>query len=202
MDLRETESLWLSTRTPRELIALIRAQTEWDSAAAANLDGGITALVSAVLARQNPDLDDLEEHQSLLRAATRRLPADLADHAACLARWAGLADILHIRANLLNHGSYDAIRHLRHADAIIAAIRAAGKDGLLQSEIQQQLGLQPANLTRILNLLEDHRVVVRERSGKEKRVRLGVNAPPDKAIKGGTRVWALSVQTDGLKEAA
>lgn len=181
MDLRLTESIWLSTRTPSELIALIRAQAEWDDQAARNLDGAVTAMVGAALARSAPDLDELEDFQSLLRASGQHLPASCTARERHIARWDSLADCLRIRAELMVHGSYEAVSHMRHVPEILQVLASAGEHGRLQSNLQEQLGLQPANLTRILNTLENHRVVVRERKGKEKRVRLGVNAPVNSA---------------------
>ena len=177
MDLRLTEPTWLSTRTPSELIALIRAQGEWDEAATRNLDGAVTAMVGTALARSAPDLDELEDFQSLLRAAGQRLPESGNTRERYAARWESLSDCLRIRAELMVHGSYEAVSHMRHVPEIVAALTKAGENGLTQDELRKQFDLQPANLTRILNTLENHRVVVRERSGKEKRVRLGANAP-------------------------
>ena len=177
MDLRQTEATWLSTRTPSELIALIRAQGEWDDAAARNLDGAVTAMVGAALARSAPDLDELEDFQSLLRAATQRLPVSCTMRDRYAARWESLADCLRIRAELMVHGSYEAVRHMRHVPEIVGMLAGAGENGLPQDDLRKRLDLQPANLTRILNTLENHRVVVRERKGKTKQVRRGPNAP-------------------------
>ncbi len=177
MDLRQTEATWLSTRTPSELIALIRAQGEWDDAAVRNLDGALTSMVGTALARTAPDLDELEDFQSLLRAAGQRLPASCAMRERYAARWESLSDCLRIRAGLMVHGSYEAVRHMRHVPEILAMLSGARGNGLSQDDLRKRLDLQPANLTRILNTLENHRVVVRERNGKTKRVRLGQNAP-------------------------
>lgn len=177
MDLRQTEATWLSTRTPSELIALIRAQGEWDDTAARNLDGAVTAMTGAALARSAPDLDELEDFQSLLRAATQRLPATCAMRDRYAARWESLSDCLRIRAELMVHGSYEAVRHMRHVPEIVGMLAGAGENGLPQDDLRKRLDLQPANLTRILNTLENHRVVVRERKGKTKQVRRGPNAP-------------------------
>lgn len=194
MDLRQTEAIWLSTRTPSELIALIRAQGEWDDTAVRNLDGAVTAMVGTALARTAPDLDELEDFQSLLRAAGQRLPASCATREHYAARWESLSDCLRIRAELMVHGSYEAVKHMRHVPEILTKLSGAGENGLPQDDLRKQLDLQPANLTRILNTLENHRVVVRERNGKTKQVRLGQNAPEVERTEEHTRrgigIWA------------
>ena len=182
MELQQTEAAWLSTRSPHELIGMIRAQKEWPDNAARNLDSAMTAMIGAVLAHSAPDLDELEDYQSLLRSAVQHLPEATNKRERYLARWAGLSDCLRIRAELMVHGSYEAVSHMHHVDEILQAIGAAAGEGLPQGELQKKLGLQPANLTRILNTLENHRVIVRERKGKEKRVRLGPNAPERAAV--------------------
>lgn len=124
------------------------------------------------------DVTDIEPLASHLRRVAHSRRRDVLN---CLGkayadRWQFLADLLERRlaalespapARLLENGRF----------AEIVKLVATGEVGT-QLELQSGLGLKKANCTRILNALEDNRLVMRRRDGRENRLVLGENARP------------------------
>lgn len=110
--------------------------------------------------------------------ALRRLvpPAREAELAAWLPRWRGFADLLDARlATLASRDVAGALR-LAHSSEILAEV--AADPGLTQAQLGLRLGLKPANLSRILSVLEAHELIERRSVGRERRLHPGHLARP------------------------
>jgi DNA-binding transcriptional ArsR family regulator len=125
--------------------------------------------------------EELEKaHDALRRLVPVTREAELASW---LPRWRGFADLIESRLAVLANQDPTAVRSLAHSSAILALV--GNEPGLKQSEIGKRLGLKPANLSRILNVLEAHELIERQSVGRERRVSLGrVGRPAADVIKG------------------
>lgn len=86
-------------------------------------------------------------------------------------RWNGIADVLDARLASLAAREPNTARGLAHADRILDLVRV--RPDLSQNQIAEYLDLKPANLSRILGVLEAHELIERRTVGREKQVRLG-----------------------------
>jgi DNA-binding transcriptional ArsR family regulator len=110
--------------------------------------------------------------------------------AAWLPRWRAFADLLDSRLAVLAAQDPAAARKLAHAGRIFELLEDAGEPGLKQGEILSALGLKPANLSRILAVLEAHELIERRTMGRQKTVHLGRLAAVEGISKGDRRVGA------------
>lgn len=110
--------------------------------------------------------EELEDTYSILR---RLVPVareeDLADWKK---RWIAFADLLETRVAILANQRPAEARKLAHAGEILDLIE--DEPGLSQSVIAKRLHLKPANLSRILGVLEANELVDRLTVGREKHV--------------------------------
>ncbi len=120
------------------------------------------------------DEGELEESYDSLR---RLVPvAREPELAAWLPRWRALADLIEARLAVLDNQNPAAVRSLAHTATILAVVD--GEPGLKQSDIGKRLGLKPANLSRILSVLEANELIERRNVGRERRVYMGRLAEP------------------------
>ena len=88
-------------------------------------------------------------------------------------RWRAFADLVDARLGALarrQEGVEGALRYA-HADRVLSLV--ASRPGLTQVEIGDELELKPANLSRILGVLEAHELIERRAVGRVKRVHPG-----------------------------
>jgi hypothetical protein len=97
-------------------------------------------------------------------------------------RWRGYADLLDARLAALAARDEGDPRKLMHAEPILDLVER--EEGLAQGEIGERLDLKPANLSRILGVLEAAELIERRSVGREKRVfpgRLAQRRPAEAA---------------------
>ncbi len=113
--------------------------------------------------------EELEKvHDGLRRLVPVARESELAPW---LPRWRAFADLIESRLAVLDNQDPAAVRSLAHSSAILDLV--GRKPGLKQSDIGERLHLKPANLSRILNVLEAHELIERQSVGRERRVNLG-----------------------------
>ncbi len=88
-----------------------------------------------------------------------------------LPRWRALADVLEARLAVLRNRDMNAPKELLHGDRVLALV--GSEPGLSQREIGRRLDFKPANLSRILGILEAHELIERRSVGREKQVHPG-----------------------------
>ncbi len=125
--------------------------------------------VDGALWRRTPSLEllDLSRHLSEFSRPTLRLRIDGVD-TTFVPRWIGLRDLVEHRIELLEQRTGIEIMRREHVPALLEAICVA--EAVEQSKLELQLGLRPANLTRVLNLMEDADLIRRVRLGRFNRV--------------------------------
>ncbi len=137
------------------------------------IDYALVHTVERLMAR-SPTEEELEEAYDELRGM---IPIEReGEFAEWVPRWQAFADLVDARLGILEAREEGADVALRfaHGDRILNLVRA--QPGLTQAEIGQRLGLKPANLSRILGVVEAHELIERRTLGREKRVHLGPRA--------------------------
>ena len=86
-------------------------------------------------------------------------------------RWAVYRDILESRLASLRSSAPKLVLEMAHVRQILELVRSGR--ATRQSEIGKALGLKPANLTRILNVLDANELIERRTEGREKLIRPG-----------------------------
>lgn len=152
-----------------ELAALLRRESLPNEAEMAALDQVVATRVLMAL-RRAPDVEALRAEADALRRvvphrARRELDARERPWAARVSAWADLVDLAAAAA-----ARKDPVLalSLAHAPEILAAVTAT--PGLSQSDLGERLGLKPANVSRIVAVLEANGLVRREVRGREKRL--------------------------------
>ncbi len=141
------------------------------------IDYAVRHKVLRLLAR-SADAEELEEaFDGLRRLAPVAREQELASW---LPRWRAFADLIESRLAVLDNQDPAAVISLAHSSAILDLV--GNEPGLKQSDIGKRLGLKPANLSRILNVLEGHELIERQSVGRERRVNLGRLAESAKPV--------------------
>lgn len=147
------------------------------------LDYGLRHIVVRLLVR-SAERDELTDAYDALR---RLVPIEReSELAEWVPRWRAFADLLDARLASLAARQPERALGLLHAQEIVDFV--ARSPGCTQSELCDLLPidppLKPANLSRILGVLEAHEFIERRAVGREKRVHLGrlgdtaVSPPP------------------------
>lgn len=132
------------------------------------LDYALRHTVVRLLVRA-AERDELAAAYDALR---RLVPVEReAELAEWMPRWRAYADLLDARLASLAARERSQALGLLHAREIVDLV--AREPGLAQAEVGERLGLKPANLSRILGVLEAHEFIERRTAGREKRVHLG-----------------------------
>ena len=142
-----------------------------DAATAQTLDQVYGARTLAAL-RSPSDrqaLAELSEHLELATTPNRKkqLAALGIPYAA---RWRAWQELLEILIESLDKLADSGLPNLKHVKGLLEILEQQGE--LPQSELAQKLGLKPANLTRLLNILEANLLIRRQAVGREKQVGL------------------------------
>lgn len=82
------------------------------------------------------------------------------------ARMEALAHLLHDRVGLIEARPVEDVLRRQHVRAVLEALGAAGRNTLTRAEIKGALGLEEANLSRVLTLMVDAGLIERHRLGK------------------------------------
>jgi MarR family len=134
----------------------------------ATIDFVLRHQVARALSRDPGRVDFDELHDNLARVMPVKLEERLPEQTI---RWRAFADLVSTRLGMLDTQEPETARSLLHAEEILAFV--AQHPGCTQSEIREDRELKPANLTRILGILEANELVERQTVGREKRVYLG-----------------------------
>ncbi|MDX1997306.1 MAG: helix-turn-helix domain-containing protein [Thermoanaerobaculia bacterium] len=134
----------------------------------ATIDFVLRHQVARALSRDPGRVDLAELHDDLARVMPVRLEERLPE---ATTRWRTLSDLVSTRIGMLDTQEPETARNLLHAEEILTFV--AANPGTTQAEIGRELGLKPANLTRILGILEANELIERQAVGREKRVHLG-----------------------------
>ncbi len=129
------------------------------------VDYALRHTVVRLLVRAAPEPDLGAAYGALRRLVPVEREPELGEW---LPRWRGFADLLDARRAALAAQDPAAARRLAHSGTILDLV--ARQAGLTQAAIAQQLNLKPANLSRILGVLEAHELIERRSVGREKRV--------------------------------
>jgi len=172
----EQNTSFLLERTPGELLdeplsiysQLLRESDELENDHLEAIDYVVRHTVVRLLVRAAEEAE-LEAACSAIR---RLVPvARETQLAAWLPRWRAFADLLEARMAVLANQDTAKARELAHAGEILAFVQR--EPGLTQAEIGKQLELKPANLSRILGVLEAQELIERRNVGRERRVHPG-----------------------------
>jgi MarR family len=165
----------LIDRPLAEYAALLRGTGELRSEHLDAVDYALRHKVVRLLARAAGE----EELEATYEEMRRLVPvAKETELAAWVPRWRAFADLLEARLAALTTRDVEGARRLAHAAGILALVEE--EPGLTQAEICRHLKLKPANLSRILGVLEAHELIERRSTGRERRVHPGrlAGAPP------------------------
>jgi len=148
---------------------LLLAESLPDDEALAALDLVLRLRVFRTLARAS-DVEALRaEYDDLQRLVPHRREADLnAAPRFWATRWKTLANLVETAAEASVVRDPEKARRLAHSAEILRAVEADA--GLSQTELGERVKLQPANLTRILAVLEANGLIERRAVGREKQV--------------------------------
>lgn len=115
---------------------------------------------------------DEQELEPAYDALRRMVPIEReAELARWETRWRAFADLLDARLAALVSAQPEAARRFAHAAEILALV--GEEPGLTQAEVGERLGLKPANLSRVLGVLEAHELIERRRVGRNKEIQPG-----------------------------
>lgn len=163
----------LLERPLEEYVAALRKWQELRRDHLEAMDYVFRHTVVRLLVRAAPEAELAAAYGSLRRLVPVAREAELAEW---LPRWRAFADLLDARRAALAAQDPAAARRLAHSGSILELVEEEA--GLTQAEIGDRLHLKPANLSRILGVLEAHELIERRSVGREKRVHPGRLATP------------------------
>jgi DNA-binding transcriptional ArsR family regulator len=92
------------------------------------------------------------------------------------ARWASFGDIVEAALESLESRDSETVRQLAHCSEVLEHLERFA--GVSQVNLGEAIGIKPANLSRILGILESNGLIKREAIGREKKVFLSRKAAP------------------------
>ena len=158
----------LLERPLAEFAVLLRRRQDLRRDHLAAMDYVFRHTVVRLLVRAAPEAELAEAYGALRRLVPVAREAELAEW---LPRWRAFADLLDARRAALAAQDPATALRLAHAGSILDLVEE--QTGLTQAEMAGTLGLKPANLSRILGILEAHELVERRSVGREKRIHPG-----------------------------
>lgn len=181
IDLANCSAQWLTEQDDAALEEAIHACTSWTPAIAGVLDNAFI-MRAALLMPRSDAADDLKSLDELLGWADQTLPDDLAERENFRARWRALSEAVRYRFYAIQQNPVKNLGGYKWVTEITGYLSRRHPQPVPLAELLEKVcdaggeTIKPANLTRVLNVMEDNLLVTRERSGKEKRVRLGEKA--------------------------
>ena len=171
---------FLTTALPRELFELpLDACTPWLREDEPLSDRELEALDYVVrnqVARalgQRSSADALEELSDSIAAL---VPVEREEAMRpWVTRWRGMAAVLDARAASLDAQDVDEAMRMAHAPEIVKMVRE--EPGITQGVLRERLALKPANLSRILGILEASELVERRKVGRQNQLFPGPQTP-------------------------
>lgn len=183
IDLANCSAQWLAEQDDQELGQAIRAFAAWQPAAAAVLDNAFVMRTASILPRRDA-LDDLESLDDLIWDASDALPEAMPEREKYRHRWNALSETIRYRFYAIQQNPMKNLEGFKWVPEILTCLGRHHPEptplATLVNEVRdaQDNKIKSANLSRVLNVMEDNLLVTRERSGKEKRVRLGEKHVP------------------------
>ncbi|MFA7242765.1 MAG: hypothetical protein WC091_21880 [Sulfuricellaceae bacterium] len=181
IDLANCSAQWLAEQDDAALEQAILACATWTPAIAAVLDNAFI-MRTALLMPRSDAVNDLKSLDDLLGWADQTLPESLKEREIFRARWRALSETVRYRFYAIQQNPVKNLAGYKWVSEIIGYLGRCHPKSAPLAELLEQVcdadgePIKPANLTRVLNIMEDNLLVARERSGKEKRVRLGEKA--------------------------
>lgn len=155
-----------ATASWKDLLATLQATDPLTRLHCETLDRVYLTRVDAALWRRarSEDLLALSRHLSDVCRPVLRKRLDPLDPA-LVPRWLGLRDLVEHRLDVLKQREGLHVLARDHVLAILTEVCATQE--IAQAHLESKFRLRPANLTRILNLMEDADLLRRSRVGKE-----------------------------------
>jgi len=155
-----------------QLLQTAKSIERWEERHAEVLDYIYRQRLIGLLVRRSSE-DDLSALNEHLRRMThpRRLEAMQHLSRPYGDRWAAYNDILESRLASLRSGAPQQVIKMAHVEEILDLL-LSGR-ATKQAEIMQALRLRPANLTRVLNVMEANELIERRTEGRGKLIRPG-----------------------------
>lgn len=181
IDLNDCSAQWLAEQDDEALEHAIRAFSTWTPEAVATLDNAFVIRTAAILPRSDA-LADLESLDDLLADAAQALPEDLAGSERYRHRWGALSEAIRYRYYAIQQNPVKNLQGYKWVEEILAYLGERSGTAVPLAELLESVKdktgnpIKPANLSRVLNVMEDNLLITRERSGKNKLVRLGEKA--------------------------
>lgn len=181
IDLANCSAQWLTEQDDAALEEAIHACTLWTPAIAGVLDN-VFIMRTALLMPRSDAVDDLKSLDDLLGWTDQTLPETLAERENFRARWRALSEAVRYRFYAIQQNPVKNLEGYKWVTEITGYLTQRHPQPVPLAELLEKVcdaggeAIKPANLTRVLNIMEDNLLVTRERSGKEKQVRLGEKA--------------------------
>ena len=181
IDLANCSSQWLSEQDDAALEQAIHDCPEWTPAIAAVLDNAFVLRIALLMPRSDA-AGDLKSLDELLGWARQTLPGAMPEAENFRSRWRALSEAVHYRFYAIQQNPAKNLASYKWVDEIVAYLKQRQAEPVPLAELLKNVYdtsgtvIKSANLSRVLNVMEDNLLVTRERSGKEKLVRLGANA--------------------------
>lgn len=153
-----------------DFAAEIRNADTWTEHRARTVDREIRSRVLHMLSTHAALSDILSTQEQLQRSvnlASERLDAldrSWAD------RWRGILGVLSLRLEQLERRDEQAMLRRAHVRAILTALRDVGSAGLNQTAIAEHVQQTPQAISRLLRVLDDHGLIVRQAHGRSNQV--------------------------------
>lgn len=206
IDLANCSAQWLTEQDDASLEQAILDCREWTPAIAAVLDNAFVMRAAQLMPRREA-VNDLQSLDELLGWASQTLPDAMPEAANFRARWRALSETLRHRFYALQQNPAKNLSGFKWVDEITAYLRQRQPQSVPLAELLENVcdsngdPIKPANLSRVLNIMEDNQIISRERNGKEKLIRLLSNenrpvvSKPDKQKHPGAEVFFIRTGT-------
>ena len=160
-----------------QLLQTAKSLKHWEERHAEVLDYIYRHQLIRLLVRKSSvdDLSALNEHLARMRHP-RLLEAMQDLDRPYGERWAAYQDILESRLAFLRSAASQQVREMAHVKQILELVRSGRP--MKQADIKEALGLQPANLTRVLNVMEANELIERRSEGRENTIHPGPGLKP------------------------
>ncbi len=140
------------------------AQHFQEGGSVADVYNSLATLLWHVVSERRKDADLRKWHGLMLDVAFR---ARKANHVDLSERIKALTDVLRVSVAMSDRLTVAEVLRRAHVPALLAALGAAENGRLSRSELQARVGLQSANLSRLLTLVTLSGLAEREQAGKE-----------------------------------
>jgi hypothetical protein len=178
IDLTSSDPVWLGqTAKLDDILAAVNGVEEWQEYMVRSLDLAYRIRLSHLLRNRasSEDMANLAVHIENVARHPKREKMLNSFSLPYASRWRILQDILEDRLSARDHKIPDEVKKRRFVPEILAEINLYKM--VLQKKLCAKIkGLEPANFTRILNMLEKWELVSRQKNGRKNYLTLGPRA--------------------------